>query len=71
MKKESERLWTTVQRTERDQMSNCCCGFVLFFSFRNKKKKNRIKNWNCTCGDCLSSTPSLSPLHTADKPHFW
>lgn len=40
MKKESERLWTTVQRTERDQMSNCCC--VLFFP----EKKNKDKNCN-------------------------
>lgn len=38
MKKESERLWTTVQRTERDQMSNCCCG-LFFFPFYKKKNK--------------------------------
>lgn len=41
MKKESERLWTTVQRTEHDQMSNCCCFFVFFQS-----KKIKIKNCN-------------------------
>lgn len=34
MKKQSERLWTTVQRTENDQMSKC------FFSTFFKKIKN-------------------------------
>lgn len=42
MKKESERLWTTVQRTEHDQMSNCCCNF--FFPPSVKKRK---KDKNC------------------------
>lgn len=36
-KNKSERLWTTVQRTEHDQMSNCCC--IFFPSERERKKK--------------------------------
>lgn len=54
MKKESERLWTTVQRTEHDQMSNCCCIFLFLFFFLVK-----------TCSDSFSLTLSL--FYSTDK----
>lgn len=57
-KNKSERLWTTVQRTERDQMSNCCC---IFFLFEMEK--------NVTLHLCWVTLPP-SPFHRVEKPHF-
>lgn len=73
MENEGERLWTTVQRTEHDQMSNCCCFLFIyslhrcFFPFRNIYSK-----WWNTCGDCLFLVYSTSLLtdHSADEPKF-
>ena len=48
MKKESERLWTTVQGTEHDQMSKCFCILFFFSSFSLKKM---VKKLHLLCAD--------------------
>jgi len=62
-----KRWWKTVQRTEHDQMSNCCRFFLNFLYFFSPFEKNIFATLHLWW--LFVSTPSLSPFYRADNPN--